>query len=150
MEKIEYRLTFLEKDKTWAILDKDNNVIAAKNYYPGTPTFDTPQEIEDVEGLAKEYCKCGTHSSIETVFAKEDFKIGYNKAKETYKWTDEDMIDFHNFIFRHENQGKFMGDYLTEFKELSKPKEYHVELEMENGQPKITDNKVTIKNLKQL
>jgi hypothetical protein len=34
-------------------------------------------------------------------------------------WTDIDMIDFHNFIFRHENQGLKMGEYLKEFKSLN-------------------------------
>lgn len=50
------------------------------------------------------------------------------------KWIDDDMIDFHNFIFNHPNQFLKMGEYLEEFKQSIKPKEYLVEVEMEVNQ----------------
>lgn len=35
------------------------------------------------------------------------------------QWTDEDMIDFHNFIFNHEDQCLQMQQYLDEFKTIA-------------------------------
>jgi hypothetical protein len=53
------------------------------------------EQEDDVEKLAKEYSV--NTSKIEPTGAEEfgkywGFKEGYNKAKEKYKWTDEDVI----------------------------------------------------------
>lgn len=74
------------------------------------------------------------------------------------KWTDDDMIDFHNFIFRHPNQNLKMGEYLEEFKRSRKPKVYNVELEMQDKiaidghtvigkEPTITNNTIKVTKL---
>lgn len=36
------------------------------------------------------------------------------------EWSDSDLIDFHNFVFRHENKFLKMGEYVAEFKELTR------------------------------
>ena len=55
--------------------------------------------------------------------SRPDMVIGYVAARKMGSgWSDEDMIDFHNFIFRHENKYLKMGEYLQQFKNQSPPK----------------------------
>lgn len=44
------------------------------------------------------------------------WKNGYKSARESLRYTDNDLIDFHNFVFRHQNQELFMGEYVKQFK----------------------------------
>lgn len=82
-------------------------------------------EIEnEVEGLAKEFAL--KHSIYPT--AQDDteygFKAGYNKAKETYKYTEEDLIRAMVIGIATERE---KGDYTFEFnefiKDLNQPKQ---------------------------
>jgi len=51
-----------------------------------------PPMEDDVEKLADKLISCSDF--IDVLLVKEVWKSGYNKAKEKYKYTEEDVIDF--------------------------------------------------------
>jgi hypothetical protein len=126
------------------------------------PSFDVPEEWEEDVEISNAFsinknCCCH-HCWI-------GFKEGYNKHAEKYKWTDEDMRKAFlrdwslNDINRNIDQ-KFMAFLQS----LKQPKEYEVELEMEEKHkkyegvtvletiliPKITNNKVKVLSWKEI
>lgn len=65
----------------------DYKIIATTN-----KSLDLPMVIDEVEELArKEFPNNGT---IESGYLAGGYKIGYQKAKETYQFTKEDLINF--------------------------------------------------------
>ena len=137
----------------------DTIIAQSKQIHKGVPLFDCPW-VEDVESIA-------TNNYIEKNVSNEDvhegiytlaFEDGYNKAKEKYKYTEEDIkmtiylkngFDKKGYSFYFDD-----GEILDK---LKMPKKYEVELEIEpdftidngmgelvNMKPRITDNKVTI------
>lgn len=153
-------------EKVVAVKNKNNTTV----FDLSLPTFDIPDEIEDVERLAEKefpikpyWIGSGENSRLyddcKTVI--NSFIQGYNKAKETYKWTDEDISIAISMAYTNGTTGNamFTDDI---FKKISKPKEYIVELKLEGVclaetiqaecrtdcncefSPKITDNKITI------
>ena len=110
----------------------------------------------DVEKMADEVYG---DSMVGKGFWVEGFKAAQSLNEK--KWTDDDMIDFQNFISSYPNRelkrGLTLPYYLEKFKQSRKPKEYLVEVEMESvgtedflGQPiitdvpKITNNTITV------
>lgn len=53
-------------------------------------------------------------------------------------WTDEAMIDFHNFIFRHPKKYMKMGEYLREFKQTLNTN-YQLTGEVNDGWVRVED-----------
>ncbi len=69
-------------------------VIATNN-----PNIDIPKVVDEVEILADEKINDlfnpHGHGDIDTnSFYKDGFIEGYNKSQETYKWSDEDVVEF--------------------------------------------------------
>ena len=148
-ENIEAKTHYLTKDLTFA----KGSVSVPKNLgrkiiagIEGLPKIDLSLIAEkigwvDVEKLAEEKYpiqKGGsawmptTHDCIQAN-KQEGFIEGFKAAQSLNekKYSENEMIDFHNFVFRHPNQYLTMGEYLNEFKQSIKPKEYLVEVEME-------------------
>jgi hypothetical protein len=67
----------------------DINILCTSN-----PSLDIPKVFDEVEEMAETLSK--KYSVYET--AQDDvyngFILGYKKAKEEFKWTDKDMLDF--------------------------------------------------------
>lgn len=113
----------------------------------------------DVEKMADEVYG---DSMVGKGFWVEGFKAAQSLNEK--KWTDDDMIDFQNFISSYPNRelkrGLTLPYYLEKFKQSRKPKEYLVEVEMEWGgkeyvdeqdaygydikRPKITNNTIKV------
>ena len=74
-----------------------NKVIATNN-----PNIDIPKVIDEVDNIIKNafYDKKGDfkRSTIGADDWINGLKLGYNKAKETYKFTEEDMIEFAQYV----------------------------------------------------
>lgn len=103
----------------------------------------------DVEKLAKEYSgmRSAQSSSVDTSLHNARvaaFKEGFKAAQSLNekKWTDDDMIDFYNFISSYPNRelkrGLTLPYYLEKFKQSRKPKEYQVECIQEGNTIKVT------------
>lgn len=67
--------------------------------------IDIPKVIDEVEELASEYVdsKRNVIDSYSYLDVQESFKIGYNKAKETHPNSDEDMIEFYNWMQNYQD-----------------------------------------------
>lgn len=74
---------------------------------------------EELQNMVAKFLKEHPHAGASFSFC-EGFKSALN-TNSADGWKDEDLIDFHNFIFRHENKFLKMGEYLNEFKSLTKP-----------------------------
>ncbi len=61
-----------------------------------------PPLEDEVEKLAKKDAVSifGNDFSLTSLNHQSQFKSGYNKAKEKYKYTEEDLIDFTNWLFK--------------------------------------------------
>lgn len=74
-----------------------NKVIATNN-----PNIDIPKVIDEVDNIIKNafYDKKGDfkRSTIGADDWINGLKLGYNKAKETYQFTEEDMIEFAQYV----------------------------------------------------
>jgi hypothetical protein len=59
-----------------------------------------PPLEDDVERFSSDYTEewCGKRRV--DVYIHDAFKTGYNKAKEKCKWTNEDMIEYSNWLFK--------------------------------------------------
>jgi hypothetical protein len=57
---------------------------------PLLPPLSQGEDVYDVDELAKEESKYN-HKTIDDVSFRLGFKVGYNKAKEKYKYTEEDL-----------------------------------------------------------
>lgn len=71
-------------------------IIATNN-----PNIDISKVISEVKTLSLEYII----NKNTQFFTKHDFENGYNKAKETYQFTEEDMIDFAEWIADSKKHG---------------------------------------------
>lgn len=70
-------------------------------------------------------------------FGVECFKRGLEFNGK--KFSESNMIDFHNFIFRHPNQNLNMGEYLEQYKQSMRPDEYIVETKQECNKIKVIE-----------
>jgi hypothetical protein len=57
-----------------------------------------PPMEDDVEKLADKLISCSDF--IDVLLVKEVWKSGYNKAKEKYKYTEKDIIEYSNWLFK--------------------------------------------------
>jgi uncharacterized protein YabN with tetrapyrrole methylase and pyrophosphatase domain len=74
--------------------------------------------------------------TIDSIIHKQiAFGAGYNKAKETYKYTEEDLISFHKWAFqkvRIEESDKNTKELLDEWQSIKQPKRFkYFECEIE-------------------
>ena len=86
------------------------------NYSPileGVALLPPLEQEDDVEKLAEEY---GENIGNKNGTAAFDYKRGYNKAKEKYKWTNEDVIG----IVEKSRETGLTAEYLLLY--LSQPK----------------------------
>jgi hypothetical protein len=106
-------------------------------FIPVLPSFSWSQQ-DDVDELAEteyyEQSKSLEDSLVDPIFDTSrflvaGFKDGYNKAKETYKYTEEDLINFSNFVTTNlmehsDSNGFYIGvrKVLELFKQIQKPK----------------------------
>lgn len=76
-----------------------------------------PLEQDDVDELAKEYGEDIGNKDGTSAF---DYKRGYNKAKEKYKYTEKDVNIMVNnaVVFAELNTHLSVGEYLTQFKDF--------------------------------
>lgn len=63
------------------------------------PLMDLPKIVDDVEELANKLIPKLQHNK----YVKTGFITGYNIAKEKFKWTDNDMIDFYNWLNQYQD-----------------------------------------------
>lgn len=82
------------------------------------PNIDIPKIIDEVKTLSLEY----TINKNTQFFTKHDFENGYRKAKETYHFTVQDMLDFgkyciNNQLCKEENRYYQYWELLQIFKE---------------------------------
>lgn len=82
------------------------------------PNIDIPKVIDEVKTLSLEY----TINKNTQFFTKHDFENGYRKAKETYHFTVQDMLDFgkyciNNQLCKEENRYYQYWELLQIFKE---------------------------------
>ena len=97
-------------------------VIATNN-----PNIDIPKIIDEFENLAEQdadKCEYYKHPNSDNGYYDhvEGFKAGYNKAKETYHFTVQDMLDFgkyciNNQLCKEENRYYQYWELLQIFKE---------------------------------
>ena len=97
-------------------------VIATNN-----PNIDIPKIINEFENLAEQdadKCEYYKHPNSDNGYYDhvEGFKAGYNKAKETYHFTVQDMLDFgkyciNNQLCKEENRYYQYWELLQIFKE---------------------------------
>lgn len=80
------RIKFICSDDESTTTDK--KVIATNN-----PNIDCPKVVDEVEKLAKKYTE-----ETESLRMKRVWKAGYNKSQETHPNSDEDMIEFAEWI----------------------------------------------------
>jgi hypothetical protein len=71
-------------ERTFSPHLNDKKVIATNN-----PNINIPKIVNGVEKLAKNECVCQSNNCVHFNL----FIRGYNKAKETYQYSKEDMID---------------------------------------------------------
>lgn len=65
-------------------------------------SLDLPQVVDEVDELAKKANGYAVYSKVtKAIIFNEGYHIGYQKAKETYNFTKEDMIDFVEYINLH-------------------------------------------------
>ena len=77
-------------------VDIQEKVIATNN-----PNIDVPQVVDEVDVLGKtmvKLCLEKIKDLTKRFFWKAGFKCGYNKSQETHPNSDEDMIEFLNWI----------------------------------------------------
>jgi hypothetical protein len=80
----------------------DNKKVIATN----NPNIDIPKVVDEVEQLALSYEMSFTDDDGTT---KVDFKAGYNKSQETHPFSDEDMIEFADWISKEFNISNGIG-----------------------------------------
>ncbi len=97
----------------------------------GVPLLPKFSQEEDVEKLSDSFVKKEVQVASESTnrAIKLGFIEGYNKAKETYKYTEEDLINFSNFVTTNlmehsDSNGFYIGvrKVLELFKQIQKPK----------------------------
>ncbi len=89
----------------------------------GVPMLPEFRQEDDLEKLANDYANqfAGTDDCVADI----DFIEGYKKAKETYKYTEEELINFHQWAFqkvRLEESDKTTKEMLVEWQSLQQPK----------------------------
>ena len=88
-------------------------VIATNN-----PNIDIPKVVDEVEKFIKKifYKEDGINFKRSTIGADDlinGFKIGYNKSQETYSFSEEDMIEFAEFVAKYSDKNKnYKGEML--------------------------------------
>ena len=117
----------LEQFKTkedWVLVGicDSKKIIATNN-----PNIDIPKIINEFENLAEQdadKCEYYKHPNSDNGYYDhvEGFKAGYNKAKETYHFTVQDMLDFgkyciNNQLCKEENRYYQYWELLQIFKE---------------------------------
>ncbi len=146
----------VENDKYLIIGDNNGVLISAckkviaqsSPIHEGILLFDMPDEAKMV----------WNNCNITEPSYCDSFVSGFNKAKEKYKWTDEDIKKAFKAGASSMVSSKAVISTEKDFLQyLNQPKQYKVELEMEEPivkysfshlQPKITNNKVIIKSWK--
>jgi hypothetical protein len=88
-------------------------VIATTN-----PSLDLPMVIDEVEELAEidtDKCPCYKYPNLDNGYYDhvEGFRSGYNKAKETYSFTKDDMVEFTEWLITKSFR-EGTSDYTTE------------------------------------
>jgi hypothetical protein len=95
---------------------------------PLLPSFSCGQQ-DDVEELAKEEYPIGDDwDDIESLVRKLAFKKGYNKAKEKYKYTEEDLKLAMNWLFETKGRKGF-EDLIERLNQPSRPTHFECEME---------------------
>lgn len=91
-------------------------VIATKN-----PSIDVPKVIDSIEDLSEVSSEVqeATYTIQHKITYKHGFKDGYSKAKETYTFTEGDMIEFAGYYLLEcrENRYKPIDKMLKDWKE---------------------------------
>ena len=102
-------MTF-EKDGQGENPSYTKKVIATTN-----PNIDCAKVVDEVEYLALSYEMSFIDDDGTTIV---DFKEGYNKAKETYSNSDEDMIEFAEWLDNNKQQREYHPMSCMSHKEL--------------------------------
>lgn len=95
-----------------------------------------PLEDDEIEKLAYKY---NPVMKLDNEFIRTGFKAGYNKAKEKYKYTEDDVIDFTMKMISQYvvgNKDIWNRDLLKETLSLKQPKlpiEFECEIEKKEG-----------------
>lgn len=82
------------------------------------PNIDIPKVVDEVEKFIKKtfYKEDGINFKRSTIGADDlinGFKIGYNKSQETYSFSEEDMIEFAEFVAKYSDKNKnYKGEML--------------------------------------
>ena len=90
---------------------------------------DIPKVVDEVERLANEF---GYHDQTSDTLFREGLILGYNKSQETHPFTEEDMIEFADWVYRSQfdvegyTQDKETKELLQLWKE-QKPKTLYYE-----------------------
>jgi hypothetical protein len=114
----------------------------------GVPILPEFSQEDDVEDLALAYASSKGYVNPEGYSDKQvgllhGFIDGYNKAKETYKYTEDDLISFHKWAFqkvRIEESDKNTKELLDEWQSIKQPKRpKYFECEMEKVWVRNTD-----------
>lgn len=106
LDKKDNKIYFTNFDEQYCILDKHFLVIATNN-----PNIDIPKVIDETEESFNIVDDIKVRYSGEEADLWCSYKIGfgdgYNKAKETYQFTEEDMIEFRHFANNYGEIGDF-------------------------------------------
>ena len=114
----------------------------------GVPILPEFSQEDDVEDLALAYASSKGYVNPEGYSDKQvgllhGFIDGYNKAKETYKYTEDDLISFHKWAFqkvRIEESDKNTKELLDEWQSIKQPERpKYFECEMEKVWVRNTD-----------
>ncbi len=100
----EYYYSYLTNKISVSFIQKNKDL--KKVLCTNNPNIDIPKIINEFENLAEQdadKCEYYKHPNSDNGYYDhvEGFKAGYNKAKETYQFTEQDMIEFSNFVRRH-------------------------------------------------
>jgi len=114
----------------------------------GVPLLPYFGQEDDVEDLALAYASSKGYVNPEGYSDKQvgllhGFIDGYNKAKETYRFSEDDLISFHKWAFqkvRIEESDKNTKELLDEWQSIKQPKRpKYFECEMEKVWVRNTD-----------
>jgi hypothetical protein len=88
-------------DTEWTTGDK--KVIATNN-----PSIDIPKVVDEVEELAEKIIP----NLIRRQYVKIGFIAGYNKSQKTHPFSEEDMIEFAEWLTLNTNSTSIHGEYI--------------------------------------
>lgn len=107
--------TYIVSDKTIELVKDEFDFINsgikdgfyAKVIATNNPNIDIPQIINEGEKLAEQFVINKLKKSSQAPGILVGYIEGYNKAKENYKYTKEDMLNFYDWCDISEEAGRF-------------------------------------------